>query len=333
MKYSDHTANNLVKKQKDGTWKSPSQLLQGFRKPYSAKLMLPFGCFVIVQLPKAQRKGRKHPSRESAWPGIFIGYGDDIGYGGSYLIWNAETRQARPVSYNFCVADETNFPWNTHPVHRDDWARHPMSYKPTREAMLDPEESQLYNFNDEERNEVLDSLFGADVMRGAPRRNADYSAEPAMDFRDGMRIPAVDSRHGAELRDGADIRHGDFRDGAEICHGDFEGVTELTTDEGASTEHTASPEEDYELEWGLTPPRRRSPAPATKSLRSTRMMTSGVKTTPTSHHTTNYQCWKCSIMMWECVPEGMRGCGKRKRTHLVLKPEMRILMELSLECL
>ena len=176
MKYRDHTVNNLLKKRKDGTWMSPCQLLEGFKMPYDAKKMLPFGCLVIVQLRKGQLKGSKEPSRDGSYAGIFIGYGEDIGYRGSYIIWHAELRQARTASYNHCCADETNFPWKMHPRHRKEWGDYPLSYVPTRDAMLDPEESKRYDFTQEEENEVLNLLFGTDKLRSA-RSSALRSAD------------------------------------------------------------------------------------------------------------------------------------------------------------
>ena len=169
MKAKDWVRNNLCsKKQADGTYKSPSELLQNGKKSYSPKLMLPFGCFVIIQQPKPQRKGRKHPKQSAAWPGIFTGYGDDVGYGGCYLIWDPETRETHIVSHNYCTADESVFHWKTHPTHRHEWEEFPLNYAPTRDSVLYPEEFARYQFTPEEAREVRDLLLGMDTAEDLP---------------------------------------------------------------------------------------------------------------------------------------------------------------------
>ena len=112
-------------------------MLENRAKPYPVKLMLPFGCLVIVRQPKAQRKVSKQPNQPAAWPGIFIGYGDDMGYGGSYLIFDGTKKEVKLVSVNYCVADESNYPWKSHPALNQERKKHPLFYSPTLEAVLD----------------------------------------------------------------------------------------------------------------------------------------------------------------------------------------------------
>ena len=64
------------------------------------------------------------------------------------------------MSVNYCVADESNYPWKSHPTLSEERKKHPLFYSPTLEAVLDPEEFERYRFTEEEAAEVKNQVFG-----------------------------------------------------------------------------------------------------------------------------------------------------------------------------
>ena len=147
-------------KQEDGTFISRMAALRA--EPtyvHDLELFYPFGCLMIVAIPKDQRKGPKHHDQEVGWSGPFVGYGLTTGHGSCLRVLNVAKRCIVTVSINFCTAIEDNFPFL---LTYDNMV--PISYTPTPAAFADQKEWALYNFTPEEEEEVI-----AELSRTSPK--------------------------------------------------------------------------------------------------------------------------------------------------------------------
>ena len=133
-----------------GVYVSSEEKLRGITKPFLLKNLVPFGAQANCLIPKENR-GRKTPGQTKSFEGAVVGISEDCS---AYRVWDFEARKIKEISFSFCVVSEGCFPWREKTKEEKEEGS-PLTFFPTFEAFLTPEEWEKYKFSKEQQIEIL----------------------------------------------------------------------------------------------------------------------------------------------------------------------------------
>ena len=105
------TINNLPTKpdpEKDGTFCSRKNLLEGNRRTFNLEKFMAFGTAATCYIPVKQRRGGKEPAQRRCFKGAIVGYAENMP---AYRVWDLEGRDIKNVSFNFTICHEGFYPF------------------------------------------------------------------------------------------------------------------------------------------------------------------------------------------------------------------------------
>jgi len=132
-----------------GVYVSSEEKLRGITKPFVVNNFVPFGAQVNCLIPKEAR-GKKTPGQKKSLEGAIVGIAEDCS---AYRVWDFDKRKVREISFSFCVVSEGCFPFRKRK--KDDEDSSPLTFFPTFEAFLTPQEWEKYKFSKEQQRDVL----------------------------------------------------------------------------------------------------------------------------------------------------------------------------------
>jgi len=134
------------------TYVSARCILDPGARPFNLDYLVPFGTACTCYVPKSRREGGKAPGQKKSFKGAVLGYVLDMN---AYKVWDMEKKKKRDVSFAFTFIHEGFFPFHNKKEWPPECVDYPIKFFPSREAILDEREWELFDFDEEQEKEAL----------------------------------------------------------------------------------------------------------------------------------------------------------------------------------
>jgi hypothetical protein len=163
--YTVNILQTLPDPEKEGSFCSRKNLLEGSRRPPDLEKLMAFGTACTCYIPTAKRRGGKEPAQRRAFRGVILGYGETMP---AYRVWDLEARCIKLVSYNFTICHEGYYPFKEKGNWPLEYASDPECFSPTLSGVLTVQEWNKFQFDEEDATEVLMKVPDLLVTRPEP---------------------------------------------------------------------------------------------------------------------------------------------------------------------